>query len=49
VLKDDGQLNALIIPYDGSEDFSFGIRPLSRAQSKNTAESFPEFDLYTLG
>jgi protein phosphatase len=23
VLKDDGQLNALIIPYDGSEDFSF--------------------------
>ena len=22
-LKDDGQLNALIIPYDGSEDFSF--------------------------
>ena len=23
VLKDDGQLNALIIPFDGSEDFSF--------------------------
>ena len=23
VLKDDGQLNALIIPYDGSEDFRF--------------------------
>ena len=23
VLKDDGQLNALIIPYDGSEDFAF--------------------------
>lgn len=23
VLKDDGQLNALIIPYEGSEDFSF--------------------------
>jgi len=23
VLKDDGQLNALVIPYDGSEDFSF--------------------------
>ena len=22
-LKDDGQLNALIIPYEGSEDFSF--------------------------
>ena len=23
VLKDDGQLNALVIPFDGSEDFSF--------------------------
>lgn len=40
VLKDDGQLNALIIPYEGREDFGtvyYDSFPLRRAKSTRTA------------
>ena len=40
VLKDDGQLNALIIPYEGSEDFSFAAYdpfPVHRVRSAQAA------------
>ena len=40
VLKDDGQLNALIIPFDGSEDFSFTAWdpfPVRRAKTRQSA------------
>ena len=46
VLKDDGQLNALIIPQDGSEDFQydyydpFPVRKVKTAQSASTRSAY---------
>ena len=41
-LKDDGQLNALIIPFEGSEDFSFEAYdsfPVRRVKTTRSAAS----------
>ncbi|MEG2008480.1 MAG: metallophosphoesterase [Oscillospiraceae bacterium] len=46
VLKDDGQLNALIIPYDGSSDFGlvsyddFPLRRIKTAQSASARSTY---------
>lgn len=46
VLKDDGQLNALIIPFDGSEDFSFAAYDPFPVKTVKTAQKGSESSYY---
>lgn len=46
VLKDDGQLNALIIPFDGSEDFSFDYYDPFPVRRVKTAQKASEDSCY---
>lgn len=46
VLKDDGQLNALIIPFDGSEDFSFAAYDPFPVKTVKTPQKRSEHSYY---
>ena len=46
VLKDDGQLNALIIPYEGSEDFGFSAYDPFPVRTVKTAQAAGERSYY---
>lgn len=46
VLKDDGQLNALIIPFDGSSDFSFEAYDPFPVRRVNTPQAASEKSTY---